>query len=180
MPDHPASRSLTAQSHSLAPRHHPVALTTDFAHDHPVARRLTAALHDEQLRTYGVAEDPAETPPSHFTPRYGLFVIARSDVVPDEEAIGCGGIRMRDDCTAEIKRMYVSARARGCGVGYRILDHLDTYALSVGVNRLVLETGYLNTAALALYLRNGYQHRASYVTGRDPVVNRAMTKPLTR
>ncbi|MFJ8794280.1 GNAT family N-acetyltransferase [Streptomyces sp. NPDC102462] len=146
---------------------------TAAPYDHPDARRLTQALRAEQLGLYGFADDPDTTPEADFDPP-GLFLIAHVG----EEAVGCGGVRLLDEHTAEIKRMYVSGEARGYGIGQRLLAHLERHAASRGATRIMLETGRRNTAALALYRRAGYLPCPSYVAGRDPRVNRAMTKPL--
>ncbi|WP_324607031.1 MULTISPECIES: GNAT family N-acetyltransferase [Streptomyces] len=114
------------------------------------------------------------TPEADFDPPHGLFLIA--DI--GEEAVGCGGVRLLDENTAEIKRMYVSNEARGHGIGRHLLEHLEQHALSRGATRIMLETGRRNTAALALYHNTGYTPCPSYVAGRDHHVNRAMTKPL--
>jgi GNAT superfamily N-acetyltransferase len=105
-----------------------------------------------------------------------LFVIAHCADAP--EAAGCGGWRLLDPETAEIKRMYVATTARGKGLGRRILEHLEEQAAAHGVKRLVLETGARNGAALALYRRCGYTPSPSYVPGRNLSVNRAMSKIL--
>ncbi|MFC4507914.1 MULTISPECIES: GNAT family N-acetyltransferase [Streptomyces] len=147
---------------------------TAAPYDHPDARRLTQALRAEQLGLYSFADDPDTTPEADFDPPRGLFLIAHVR----EEAVGCGGVRLLDDHTAEIKRMYVSGEARGHGVGRYLLEHLERHAISRGTTRIMLETGRRNTAALALYHRTGYLPCPSYVAGRDHRVNRAMTKPL--
>ncbi|MFM9452280.1 GNAT family N-acetyltransferase [Streptomyces europaeiscabiei] len=147
---------------------------TGAPYDHPDARRLTQALRAEQLGLYGFADDPDTTPEADFDPPRGLFLIAHVG----EEAVGCGGVRLLDDHTAEIKRMYVCGEARGHGVGRYLLEHLEGHAVSRGTARIMLETGRRNTAALALYHRTGYLPCPSYVVGRDHRVNRAMTKPL--
>ncbi|MGX1759387.1 GNAT family N-acetyltransferase [Streptomyces lydicus] len=143
----------------------------------PEARRLTRALHAEQVAVYGFADDPDDTPASHFALPQGLFVIARCDDLP--EAVGCGGWRLLAPGTAEIKRMYVTQAGRGRGIGRRILEHLESQAVSRGVIRMVLETGVRNGAALALYRSCGYQPCPSYVPGRDSRVNRAMAKSFS-
>jgi hypothetical protein len=48
-----------------------------------------------------------------------------------------------------------------------------------GMTQMILETGARNHAALSLYAACGYARVPSYVTGRDPDVNRAMRKPLS-
>lgn len=145
---------------------------TVVPYGHPQARRLTQALHTEQLATYGFADDPEDTPEEQFQSPYGCFVIAHHA----STAVGCGGVRFLDAETAEIKRMYVATSLRGQGLGQRILEHLEDHAVACGVLRILLETGVHNRAALMLYQRCGYAPVPSYVPGRDPKVNRAMSK----
>ncbi|MFG2426021.1 GNAT family N-acetyltransferase [Streptomyces sp. NPDC048448] len=149
-------------------------LLREVSYGHPDARRLTQALYREQVATYGFADDPTDTPAAHFDPPDGLFLIAHRDGV----AVGCGGIRLLDANTAEIKRMYVAQPARGQGLGRHILQSLEDQAASRGAMQIVLETGVSNHGALALYQNSGYRSRPSYVPSRDPLVNRALTKQL--
>ncbi|WP_393072233.1 GNAT family N-acetyltransferase [Streptomyces sp. LN704] len=149
-------------------------LLREVSYGHPDARCLTQALYREQVATYGFADDPTDTPTAHFDPPHGLFLIAHRDGV----AVGCGGIRLLNANTAEIKRMYVTATARGQGLGRHILQSLEDQAASRGATQIVLETGASNHGALALYQNSGYRPRPSYVSGRDPFVNRALTKQL--
>ncbi|MER7408121.1 GNAT family N-acetyltransferase [Streptomyces sp. NPDC000070] len=148
---------------------------TAAPYDHPEARRLTQALRAEQLGLYGFADDPDTTPAANFNPPLGLFILARIG----EEPVGCGGVRLLDECTAEIKRMYVANQARGHGIGRYLLEQLEHHAVSRGRTQILLETGRRNTAALALYRRTGYVPCPSYVPGRDHRVNRAMTKAVS-
>ncbi|MER7693087.1 GNAT family N-acetyltransferase [Streptomyces sp. NPDC097610] len=149
-------------------------LLSEVPYDHPDARHLTRALQLEQVATYGFADDPGETPAAQFDPPHGLFLTAHRDGV----AVGCGGVRLLNADTAEIKRMYVAVAARGHGLGQHILEYLERQAVTVGATQIVLETGFRNHGALALYQRCGYRSRPSYVPGRDPLVNRALTKQL--
>ncbi|MFF8535865.1 GNAT family N-acetyltransferase [Streptomyces sp. NPDC015532] len=162
----------TASDASAAIRLTPT--VTAAPYDHPDARRLTQALRAEQHTLYGFADDPDATPEADFDPPAGLFLIAHVG----DEAVGCGGVRLLDEHTAEIKRMYVSGEARGYGIGRYLLQRLERHAASRGATRIMLETGRRNTAALALYHRAGYLPCPSYVAGRDARVNRAMTKAL--
>jgi GNAT superfamily N-acetyltransferase len=148
---------------------------TPVPYSDPRARRLIQALHLGQLATYGFADDPDDTPEQQFAPPHGLFVIAHRHEIP----VGCGGFRLLDTHTAEIKRMYVASLARGRGLGRRILEHLEHLAASSGASRIILETGYRNSAALALYRQCGFLPTPPYVPGRNPEVNRAMLKVLT-
>ncbi|MFJ5733980.1 GNAT family N-acetyltransferase [Streptomyces microflavus] len=152
---------------------HPLRLQP-VAYDHPDAQRLTQALHREQASLYGFADDPTATPISYFRVPNGLFLVARRG----STAVGCGGIRQLASRTAEIKRMYVVPEARGTGAGQAILRALEDAAQRRGVMRIILETGSRNRSALALYDEAGYAQVESYVTGRDPQINRALSKTL--
>jgi|SRR5581483_1500865 len=101
------------------------------------------------------------TPDQRFGPNFnasqiaggrGTFLVARID----GRAVGCGAIRVLDDTTAEVKRMYVEPELRGRGVGRRVLDELERNARELGVRRLVLETGVHQHAAIALYQHAGF------------------------
>ena len=81
-----------------------------------------------------------------------IFAVARAD---DGEALGCGAVVVGPDY-AELKRMYVVPAARGEGLGQRLLEFLEQAAAARGARRFMLETGYLQTAAIALYGRCGY------------------------
>ena len=94
------------------------------------------------------AEEAATT----FGPPNGLFLVARRG----DETVGCGGVQFLDDATAEIKRMWVSAGARGSGLGRRLLVHLEDVARDAGRRRVVLDTNGVLAEALALYRSSGY------------------------
>ncbi|MFF3128333.1 GNAT family N-acetyltransferase [Streptomyces sp. NPDC057908] len=161
-------------NHPAEPPRSPHTNLAPVSYEHADARRLMRALQREQTGIYGFADDPTDTPPADFDPPHGLFVIAHHDGI----AVGCGGVRLLDADTAEIKRMYVAETARGRGLGRRILEHLEQRAFDSGATQIVLETGWRNYGALTLYRQAGYGSRPSYVPGRDLSVNRAMGKRL--
>jgi putative acetyltransferase len=88
----------------------------------------------------------------HLAPGLGTFVIARLDGV----AVGCGAVRLRDEKTVEVKRMYVDPEVRGRGVAKEILERLEADARAMGASRLVLETGIYQDEAIGLYRRVGF------------------------
>jgi putative acetyltransferase len=117
------------------------------------ARRLIAALDAELGALY--------PPEQRFGPNFkaeqidsgrGTFVVARFNGT----AVGCGAIRLLDATTAEVKRMFSIPSMRGAGVGKVVLQHLESAARRLGVQRLVLETGIYQDAAIALYRRAGF------------------------
>ncbi|MFJ5733970.1 GNAT family N-acetyltransferase [Streptomyces microflavus] len=163
---------MTGTTHHHTPAH-PL-LLQPVAYDHADARRLTQALRQEQVALYGFADDPTTTPSSYFRAPNGLFLVA----LRGSAVVGCGGVRQLESGTAEIKRMYMIPAARGTGVGQAILGALEEAARQWGVRRIILETGAHNHAVLGLYTKAGYARIEPYATGRDPQINRALSKRL--
>jgi putative acetyltransferase len=89
----------------------------------------------------------------HLQGGQGAFLVARDG----DRAVGCGAIRLLNPTTAEVKRMYVEPDHRGRGVGWAVLAGLEVAARQLGVQRLVLETGVYQDAAIALYRRAGFK-----------------------
>ncbi len=71
-------------------------------------------------------------------------------------ATACGAVRMLDETTAEVKRMFVAPEARGHKIGAAILRELERAAGELGAKRLVLETGTRQPEAVAVYERAGF------------------------
>lgn len=90
-------------------------------------------------------------------------VVARSDA--DEsgtetgamQAVGMAALVERGDGTAELKRMFVRAGARGRGIAGGILSIIEETARSRDVTLLQLETGPLQLEAIGLYEKHGYR-----------------------
>ena len=121
--------------------------------DSPDSRRLIAGLDAELGALY--------PPEQRFGPNFkaeqiedgrGTFLIARHE----GRAVGCGAIRLLDETTAEVKRMYSEPSLRGTGIGRAVLTALESAARELGAGRLVLETGIHQHAAIALYRRAGF------------------------
>jgi len=90
--------------------------------------------------------------PEEVSEGRGAFFVAYRAGDP----VGCGAVRLIESAVAEIKRMYVAPTVRGSGVGRRILAELEAAARTLGVKRLVLETGPRQPEAVALYQRAGF------------------------
>lgn len=64
---------------------------------------------------------------------------------------------------AEVKRMYVAPSHRGLGLAKHIIAHLEKYAFHhLKIDRLVLEVGLRQKAAVRLYRSTGFSERAMY------------------
>jgi putative acetyltransferase len=81
------------------------------------------------------------------------FFVARSN----GNAIGCCAMVPAGDGTAEIKRMFVAAQARGLRLGRQLLEQLERHARACGLQALRLETGIHQPEALGLYRSSGYR-----------------------
>ena len=92
----------------------------------------------------------------------------------DGESLGCGAIMLRDgegEGYAEVKRIYVSPRARGQGLGRQLMKRLEEAAQAEGLSLLRLETGPRQPEALALFAGHGFArcgHFGDYPTD-DPL-----------
>ena len=82
-----------------------------------------------------------------------LFAVARD---AESRAVACGAIVVEDSC-GEIKRMYTRPASRGRGLARELLGFLEAQARQRGCTQFVLETGYLQPEAIALYARCGYE-----------------------
>ena len=73
-----------------------------------------------------------------------------------EDPVACGGLRALDAETGEIKRMFVTARARGRGHARALLSELERRATAAGQRRLRLITTEVLGEARQLYETAGY------------------------
>lgn len=103
------------------------------------------------------------------------FLVASRDGVAE----GCGAVKWFADGTAELKRIFVSDKARGLGLGRRIMARLEALAAERSVKTLYLETGPLNTEAVAMYRRLGYAECGPFADYVANPYSLFMTKKLT-
>jgi GNAT superfamily N-acetyltransferase len=149
-------------------------------------QRLVAAMHEvERLLTMAIVEirpvDPAHRDALYCLAEYVAELNQRSSrgfdpsvgatALPHEvrppageffvaylhgEAVGCGAVKHHADAPAEIKRMWIAPRARGLGLGRRLLETLETCAAAAGARVARIETSTVLTEALALYRSAGW------------------------
>jgi GNAT superfamily N-acetyltransferase len=118
----------------------------------PDVARMVDEVQAEYVALYG-DRDRAAVDPDEFVPPKGLFLIGLLDGDP----VATGGWRRHDEQVAEIKRMYVAARARRRGLARRMLTEIERTAADAGVIRLILNTGPEQPEAVALYELTGYR-----------------------
>jgi GNAT superfamily N-acetyltransferase len=158
---------------------HPVQLKA-VLFDEPEVQQLVAEVQAYYVTIYG---GPDDSPIDHgeFTPPAGQFVLARDDEGP----VATGGWRLRPDLderfearTAEVKRMYVTPRARRRGISRLVLAELEATAAAAGVTMLVLETGVVQQDAIALYTTSGYTRTVDFGHYADSDLSRCYAKRL--
>jgi putative acetyltransferase len=72
-------------------------------------------------------------------------------VFENDIPVGCGAIKEFSPGTMEVKRMFVQPLYRGKGIASIVLNELENWATELGYTRCVLETGYKQPEAIALY-----------------------------
>ena len=146
----------------------------------PDVQQLVAEVQAYYVSIYG---GPDDSPIDHdeFTSPAGHFVLVRDDEGP----VAMGGWRRRPDLderfgmtTAEVKRMYVTPRARRRGISRLVLDELEATAADAGVAMLVLETGVIQQDAIALYTSSGYTRTVDFGHYADSELSRCYAKRL--
>jgi len=88
-----------------------------------------------------------------LTPPVGLLLVARLR----EEPVGCGALKFHKNTIGELKRMWIAPRARGLGLGRRLLEALEHKAREAGMTVIHLETNRTLIEAIELYRHSGYQ-----------------------
>ena len=91
--------------------------------------------------------------PREVRPPAGQFFIA---YLHNDQPVGCGAVKHHPDAPAEIKRMWIAPRARGLGLGRRLLETLEACAKAGGGRVARIETSAVLSEALALYRSTGW------------------------
>jgi ribosomal protein S18 acetylase RimI-like enzyme len=110
-----------------------------------------------------IDEDIAQLPAPFVAPHGALLLALDAD-----EPVACGAVRLLDDTTAEVKRMYVRPAARGLGIGEALLRALLTQAQRLGAVRVRLDTAPELRPAIALYTKLGFTRIERYLPEQLP------------
>lgn len=116
----------------------------------------------------GFAEELATLPGAYAPPRGRLLLAG-----PPGDAAGCIALRplalagAAEGSVAEVKRLYVQPRARGSGLGARLVERLIAEARAIGYRELKLDTLASMRAAQSLYRRFGFTECSPYY--RNPI-----------
>jgi putative acetyltransferase len=139
----------------------------------PHARALIA-----QLDAYLMSRYPVES--NHLVPVEALQQpnVTFLTAAVDGRVAGCGAFIKHEAGYAEIKRMFVAPEFRGCRVGRRLMEELESLIRGAGLTLARLETGVLQHEALRLYERAGYRRRGPFGDYAADPLSVFMEKPL--
>lgn len=116
-------------------------------------------LNEDWITQYFETLEPADRaiisdPRKHILDGGGQILLAERD----GEAIGCCALIAIAPGEYELAKMTVAEKARGAGVGRRLLRFAIDVARSMGAQRLYLESNTKVAAAIHLYEQAGFRH----------------------
>jgi GNAT superfamily N-acetyltransferase len=77
--------------------------------------------------------------------------------------VGTFGIECRDSDTTELRRMYIDAGWRGCGLAERMLGTAEAMARELGFSRMIVSTADIQRAAFRFYTKSGFKRVRSEI-----------------
>lgn len=96
--------------------------------------------------------------PGKYTPPAGNIILAYCD----DEPAGCVAVHQLDDDICEMKRLYVSPKFRGKGIGRSLSMAIIEQARLIGYSRMRLDSIPSMKAAQALYESIGFYEIPDY------------------
>ncbi len=98
-----------------------------------------------------------------YGPPAGRLLIARAgEDALGGDPVGAGAIRGLTDGVCEMKRLFVSARGRGLGLGRALAEGLIAQARADGFKAMRLDTARRLTEAISLYETLGFRPIPAY------------------
>ena len=102
----------------------------------------------------------------HYNKNNGgcFWVVERDDTTANYQIVGTGAIRNLSQfvSTCELKRMFLSKKYRGLGIGQMMLDVVFDYAKKSGYSNIYLYSSKDLQTARKLYLKNGFVNIRRY------------------
>jgi len=100
------------------------------------------------------------TLPGKYAAPAGELLLARNN---NGDPLGCVGLRpIEPDGCCEMKRLYVSPKARGRGLGRALIDAIIKEAKRIGYSEMRLDTLPTMAEAISLYEKAGFTQIESY------------------
>jgi putative acetyltransferase len=97
----------------------------------------------------------------------------------DGHPVGCGAFKPYSASEVEIKRMFVATPFRGQGIAVIVLRELEKWAIELGYDHAILETGSAQLEAIQLYTKQGYSRIENYGQYEGVELSICMKKKLT-
>lgn len=153
-------------------------------YDSPVAAALWRAYYTEVSDRWYQLHEGRSTDPDELEREIAAY--SGSDLVPPRggllvaryggEPAGTSGVRLLDDATAELTRVFLYAGMRGRGGAALLVRAAEDVARTLGAERMVLDTRGDLVEARALYARLGYTETEAY--NEDPYAEHWFAKRL--
>ena len=99
-------------------------------------------------------------------------------VYEDGKVIGGGALRRYDGENIELKRVFVHPECQGRGIGSKLVSLLVDWAIELGYERIILETGELLVQSCAVYKKLGFEIIPNYGPYVDMPESLCMAKEL--
>jgi len=80
----------------------------------------------------------------------------------EDEPVACGCFKKYNNTAVELKRMFVSPKARGLGLAQLVIGELEVEAKRQGFEIMILETLYKQIEAISLYQKVGFEIVENY------------------
>jgi len=112
----------------------------------------------EEVFGYQSLDDELESLSSRYGQPVGRALIA----MKNDSALAGGAYRRLSETICELKRVYVTDEARGCGLGRKLSETLISTAKADGYTTMQLDTGDRLNEAIAMYESLGFNRIAPY------------------
>jgi putative acetyltransferase len=107
----------------------------------------------EQYIAIGLREEMDRIPEYYRVDQHLSFWVA----VEGAQLLGTVALEHAGKTSLDLRRLYVTAAFRGQGIGRWMLEHAERVAMEMGYAEMLLSTSELQTAAISLYRKSGYQ-----------------------
>lgn len=139
------------------------------------ARWCVAQYFAELDRRFETGFDPEASlaaADEEMVPPRGAFLVGSID----GETVASGALKTISPGVGSIKRMWVADSVRGLGIGYRMLEAIETRARELGFTTLRLETNRTLHEAIRLYQSTGFREVKPF--NADPYAHHWFEKNL--
>lgn len=93
--------------------------------------------------------------------RNAFWVVATAN--DSRQIVATFGIECHSDDTTELRRIYIDAGWRGCGLAQRMLRTAEDMARERGFSRMIVSTADIQRAAFRFYTKSGFKRLKSEI-----------------